>query len=127
MKRTLCLLIMATWLIYNTEALECNPYTGPSGARHCIKLSQFYGYQWATCRTDSYLKAKSNGKHYCESDFKTIYCYYQCMLDVYGVNSGNVYGSCRCSPVSPGNNCETELKDNGNKNFYCLIFLKECL
>ncbi|CAB3982267.1 partial [Paramuricea clavata] len=91
-------LIVATfYTCRNTEALKCDPHTGPNGVRHCIKLPQYNDFQWSTCRTDLYIRAKTGGKHHCARRDIT-YCYYQCMLNVYGENGGDVYGSCRCSP-----------------------------
>ena len=95
----LCLLIIALCYINNTEAATCSPYTGPNGARQCVKISGFTDYQWATCRTDSYLKLTSGGTHHCRNQYHT-YCLYQCMLEKYSRNSGLVYSSCRCTPVS---------------------------
>ncbi len=95
----LCLLIVATCYIYNTKAAQCDPFTGPSGARQCVKISGYNDYQWATCRTDSYIRAKTLGIHLCQNIVDT-YCLYQCMVAMYGANGGDVYGSCRCSPNS---------------------------
>jgi hypothetical protein len=92
----LYLLIIAICYIRYTEAAECNAYTGPSGAKQCVKLQGYNGYQWATCRTDSYIKLKSSGRYYCRNQFAT-YCLYQCMLDKYEESSGDVYSSCQCS------------------------------
>ena len=94
----LCLLIIVLYYITtNTEAAQCYAHHGPSGARQCIKLSGYYGYQWATCRTDSYLKLKSGRTHGCRNGLHS-YCWYQCMLEKYSQSSGFVYGSCQCTP-----------------------------
>jgi hypothetical protein len=92
----LYLLIIAICYIRYTEAAECNAYSGPSGARQCVKLQGYNGYQWATCRTDLYIKLKSSGRSGCKNQFAT-YCLYQCMLSKYGKSSGDVSGSCQCS------------------------------
>ena len=101
----------------NTD--QCNAYRGPSGARRCIKISGFTDYQWATCRTDSYLRSTSGGRHHCRNQLHT-YCWYQCMLDKYGQESGVVYSSCRCTPVStssPGKNSASK------KEKFTLVFV----
>ena len=92
------LLVITALYIYNTEAAECYAYTGPNGARKCEKVSGYNGYQWMTCRTDSYLKSKSNGRHQCSIFSIGQYCLYQCMLEVYGNTRGDVKGICRCHP-----------------------------
>jgi hypothetical protein len=74
----------------------CDADNGPDGARQCFKLSGYMDYQWITCRTNSYIKLKTNGKHSCTDQSRT-YCFYQCMLDKYEESSGDVYGSCQCS------------------------------
>ena len=78
------------------KADECDAENGPDGARQCVKLQGYDDYQWATCRTDSYIKQTTNGKHYCRNPLHT-YCLYQCMLDKYEESSGDVYGRCQCS------------------------------
>ena len=106
----LYLLIIATCYIYNNEAVQCDRYFGPSGGRYCIKMLGYSDYQWATCRTDSYSRAKSFGKYNCGSLSGTAsYCFYQCMLEKYGYTGGSIYGSCRCSS---GNNYKKILKSN---------------
>ena len=93
------LIIASCYMINHTEAATCSPDTGPSGARQCVKFSRYTDYQWATCRTDSYLKSTSGGRHHCLNRSST-YCLYQCMLEKYGRNSGDVYASCRCNSAS---------------------------
>ena len=95
--KLLSLLIVVS-CIYNSKAEICNAHNGPNGARHCIKSPSYEGYQWATCRTDTYLRSKTNGNHYCQYHFIHSYCYYQCMLEEYGTTNGEVIGKCRCSP-----------------------------
>lgn len=75
---------------------ECSKNAGPSGTIECIQISRYNNeYQWATCLTDTYIKAKSGTEHRC-SDETAAYCYYQCMLELYDVNSGPVEGCCKC-------------------------------
>ena len=91
-------LVIAIYYIANSGVLAtCDPTSGPAGTTHCIKIDRYYGYQWATCRTDTYIQTKSNNKHQC-IDRTRIYCYYQCMLDVYIKNFGNILPHCKCSP-----------------------------
>ena len=91
----LIIVIIAACYICNTEA-RCSP----TGSVHCIKIARYSDYQWATCRTNVYIKTKSNGNHQCEDVFAT-YCYYQCMLDVYDKNNGDILPHCKCSPGDP--------------------------
>ncbi|CAC5415398.1 unnamed protein product [Mytilus coruscus] len=75
---------------------QCSKYSGPSGTIECIQISRYNNeYQWATCLTDTYIKAKSGTEHEC-IDRTATYCYYQCMLELYDVNSGPVEGCCKC-------------------------------
>ena len=98
-KNVFFFIIIVACYINNTEAATCSRYFGPSGARQCVKLLGYTNYQWATCRTDSYLKSTSGGRHHCSHPLYT-YCWYQCMLEKYGRNGGDVYGSCRCNSAS---------------------------
>jgi hypothetical protein len=93
----LYLLFITTCYISYTEAAECDASSGPNGARQCIKAFAYDDYQWATCRTNSYIKLMTNGRDYCNDQSRT-YCLYQCMLDKFGKVSGDVYSSCWCSP-----------------------------
>ena len=99
--KRLFFLIIAVSCIYKGKGEICNPQTGPNGARDCIKVPWYKGYQWATCRTDEYIRSKSNGKHFCIYSAHK-YCYYQCMVEEYRWNSGVVFGKCRCSPSGNG-------------------------
>ena len=91
-----CYVTITTLYMYNVAA-QCNSFLGPSGGKECLKLSGYNGYQWMTCRRDSFIRKISNNQHSCSSPL-SIYCYYQCMLEVYGKESGDVTGSCKCSP-----------------------------
>ena len=100
MKNTLSfaifLVTIAIFYSYNGVAATCDPFSGPRGGRHCVKLQGYNDYQWMTCRSNIYIKLISRNKHQCAFSFVT-YCYYQCMLEKYGKESGAVTGSCRCS------------------------------
>ena len=91
----LVIVVIAACYTCNTEA-RCSP----TGSVHCIKIARYYGYQWGICRTNVYLKTKSNRRHRCE-DVSATYCYYQCMLDVYDKDYGNILPYCKCSPGDP--------------------------
>ena len=97
---TLCLLIIAIFYVHNTKAQKCSPQTGPDGATHCVKLAQYDDYQWATCRTDKYLRKTSGGLHLCRKHLIHKFCLYQCMLEKYRQSSGRVFDRCRCNPNS---------------------------
>ena len=73
----------------------CNSNT--EGSDECVLLHDYSDYQWASYLTNTYIQQKSNGRHICEYRFAT-YCWYQCMIETYGEESGIVYGSCSCSP-----------------------------
>ncbi|XP_025087838.1 uncharacterized protein LOC112560292 isoform X1 [Pomacea canaliculata] len=81
----------------------CSSYAGPAGSYDCYLSSHYTGYQWGTCVTDDYLTQKSKGMYACRD--WTTYCYFQCMLELHGVLSGNVTADCACDPqqstVSP--------------------------
>ena len=95
------MVVIAACYIYHTEAVTtCNRWYGPAGYTHCVKFSRYSDYQWSICRTDAYLKTKSKNNHQCE-DRSRIYCYYQCMLDVYDKNDGDILPHCKCSPGDP--------------------------
>lgn len=53
-------------------------------------------FQWGTCVTDEYMKAKTNNQWHCE-DISAIHCYYQCMGEVYYKDFGPVSLDCSCS------------------------------
>ena len=92
-----CYVTITTFYTYNVAA-QCNSFCGPSCGK-CLKLSGYNDYQWMTCRRNSFIRKISNNQHSCSPSLH-IYCYYQCMLEVYGKESGNVTGSCQCSPPS---------------------------
>ena len=91
---TLLLTILTNANIYSALGSSCNKRTGPSGTIECIQIPRYNNeYQWATCLTDTYIKVKSSGKHVCE-DQRAIFCYYQCMLEIYDATSGPVDKEC---------------------------------
>ena len=99
----LVLAIVAACYMWHTEAVRCDPSFGPSGGRFCVKLTGYYDYQWATCRSDSYIKSTTGFRHQCAHTLYS-YCLYQCMLNQYEKSSGSVYSSCRCDPNSASQN-----------------------
>ena len=83
------------------ETYGCHPFFGPSGQPQCVKIQGYFGYQWATCLRNSYIKSKSSGTHACRHTLAT-FCYYQCEVELYSKNHGFVSNSCRCTPgVTP--------------------------
>ncbi|XP_028396527.1 uncharacterized protein LOC114520461 [Dendronephthya gigantea] len=94
------LLLSPVCFINLIQAEECNRSNGPAGTAHCIKISRYNDYQWAICRTDRYIRTKSFKRHKC-ADRRRIYCYYQCMVDVYDRNNGTVFSHCKCSSSAP--------------------------
>ncbi|XP_071177275.1 uncharacterized protein [Mytilus edulis] len=89
------IIFLIVFLVSSVRA-QCSIYSGPSGTIECIKIARYNNeYQWATCLTDTYIKAKSGTEHECEERTAT-YCYYQCMLELYDVNSGPIEGCCKC-------------------------------
>ena len=95
--KALFLSIIALCYVSNTEAATCSAYKGPNGARECVKFPGYIDYQWATCRHDSYIKSTTGNRHHCRNR-DHIYCWYQCMIGTYGIDSGLVLSSCRCTP-----------------------------
>ena len=70
---------------------RCRPDSGPTGGVECKLFTPIYGkYQYATCITDAYMKAKSNGSHIYEG-INTKYCYYQCMLELNNIDKGKLF------------------------------------
>jgi len=91
---TLLFTILTNDNIYSALGSSCNRDTGPSGIIECIQIPRYNNeYQWATCLTDTYIKAKSSGKHVCE-DQSVTFCYYHCMLEIHDANSGPVDKEC---------------------------------
>ncbi|XP_028396529.1 uncharacterized protein LOC114520462 [Dendronephthya gigantea] len=106
-------LFMLLVMMYNmhcVQAANCDRSYGPAGTVHCIQSSRYNDYQWATCRTDNYVRTKSNGRHACIDRTRT-YCYYQCMIDVYDRSSGDVFLNCKCSPFDPKPTQRVKLPD----------------
>lgn len=65
----------------------------------CIPpVAGYFGYQWATCLTDNYIQVKSNFQHQCINRTASR-CWYQCMVEDFGLNDGFVIGSCKCSAL----------------------------
>ena len=92
---------VAAYYVGNSGVLAtCDSSFGPAGDVRCDKYSDYYDYQWAICRTNTYIQTKSKNKHICVNSTR-IYCYYHCMLDEYHQNDGFVFSDCRCSPDDP--------------------------
>ena len=97
MKLSSLFVLLSAFALQRAWAQLCNVHYGPSGVTECVKLSGYYGYQWATCLTNAYIQQKSNQKHICRNVFAT-YCWYQCMVEVYSKNFGTVIDDCSCKP-----------------------------
>ena len=80
--------------------LDCDPDTGPAGVTQCFLGTPaiYTKYQCGTCLTDAYIRQSSKGEHQCGN---TTHCYYQCMIERYGVSQGSVYDDCLCNPNKP--------------------------
>ena len=70
----LCLIVIAISYIHHTEAQSCDAFSGPDGARLCVKVDGYDDYQWVTCRTDDYLRTTSGGRHRCLFHFIHEFC-----------------------------------------------------
>lgn len=61
---------------------DCDKNSGPVGSYECVLLKPAYSqYQWAYCKTETYIQLKSKGRHRCK-DRSATYCYYQCNIEV---------------------------------------------
>lgn len=89
----LVLFILSTWQFTECNA-GCNSLN--VGSVFCVRSYSYYDWQWATCLTDAYIRLKSKQTHRCV-DRTATYCYYQCMLESHGRESGYVYSDCRCN------------------------------
>ena len=88
---------------------QCSATGDDLGEVECVLLTPYYqDYQWATCLTDDYIMRSSDQRHYCRSGRGTV-CWYQCMVEINGIDQGPVYNSCRCSPVEPTEAPTTDL------------------
>ena len=79
------------------DAAQCDAFSGPPGTTECVKFSDYYRHQWATCITDAYIRQKGRHKHAC-SDKSRTHCWYRCMLEVRGKSSGPVTEDCYYNP-----------------------------
>ena len=94
------LLFLLFLVVQSGWASLCDKKYGPPGVTGCVRILRYYYQpQWATCLTDAYIRQKSSHQHRC-TDRSATYCWYQCMLEVYGKNSGSVTQDCSCKDVS---------------------------
>ena len=92
-------LLLVVFFVHNASSV-CDRNTGPSGSYDCfLGTPQYTEYQWGTCLSDAYIKQSSSGQYQC-ADQTRVYCYYQCMLDLYKIVNGPVYDACACNPNS---------------------------
>jgi len=90
-------IIVLFLLLRRSVQQQCST-TSDLGTAECVLLTPHYTqYQWATCLTEDYIMRASDNAHQCRSD-QVTQCYYQCMIEIYNVDSGQVYGDCICSP-----------------------------
>ena len=99
-RREMWSLLALSFFVQQAWTQRCHPYFGPSGTTACVPLASYNNqYQWATCLTDTYILQKSFRRHACRNRFYP-YCWYQCMIEVHGKESGPVKNDCSCSPGS---------------------------
>ena len=88
------------WLAVSGQQ-DCDPYTGPAGVTHCFLGTPYYAkYQCGTCLTNAYIEQRFKGQHQCR-DTLAVHCYYQCMIERYGIDEGPVYDDCLCDASQP--------------------------
>ena len=76
----------------------CDSENGPAGPTDCFSEPIYYDKrQWGVCVSNKYIKEFSHGKYHCRDNSAT-YCYYQCMLELHGLDSGTVSEDCACQP-----------------------------
>ena len=98
MKLSSLFVLLSAFAVQRVWAAQtCDANYGPSGVTECVQLSEYYGYQWATCLTNAYIQQKSNQKHICKYIYAT-YCWYQCMIEVHDKSDGTVTDDCSCEP-----------------------------
>ena len=74
----------------------CNKHYGPAGQTNFVLLRPYYQeYQCATCLTNSYIQLKSARRDQCR-DTTATYCWYQCQIELFGNDAGEVNEKCRC-------------------------------
>lgn len=91
--------ILCFLCLINNVVTVCDSRTGPPGGIDCLKIDRYNKNQWGTCLTDAYIRQKSGNQHQCVDQSRT-YCYYQCMLELYDINSGTVNDICACNDSS---------------------------
>lgn len=89
------LLLLAALCLANGVLSHCDAKYGPAGRTECFQIQYYNTQQWATCLSNDYIKLKSHQRHSCDPSQK--YCFYQCMVEVYGLDYGNVLSDCLCT------------------------------
>ncbi|VDH98338.1 Hypothetical predicted protein [Mytilus galloprovincialis] len=88
--------------VFSHVSSYCNPAFGPSGNIACVLGEPYYKkYQYATCQTNLYIKLKSDYRHVCRTmadGTQPMYCWNQCMIELYELSEGPVYSNCECNP-----------------------------
>ena len=91
---SLSVLILLAWTSNFTLQQRCGG-SSDVGQAECVLLTPHYNRrQWATCLTESYIM-RINASHNCRG--RVPQCWYQCMLEIYGIDEGPVYNNCSCS------------------------------
>ena len=87
----------------------CNKHYGPAGQTNCVLLRPYYQeYQCATCLTNSYIQLKSARRDQCR-DTTATYCWYQCQIELFGNDAGEVNEKCRCKAGEMPSSSKTPL------------------
>ena len=59
MKLSSLFVLLSAFAVQRVWAAQtCDANYGPSGVTECVQLSEYYGYQWATCLTNAYIQQK---------------------------------------------------------------------
>jgi len=96
----ICVALLFLVFVDGTLGERCDRDTGPPGVTECFLETPYYSErQCSTCLKNSYIKQRSKGKHQCRDNTAT-YCYYQCMVELHGIDEGPVYDDCRCNTAA---------------------------
>lgn len=91
------LLVFAAGHMSGSEDKCCHPVHGPSRRRCCLFIPGFNDCQWTTCQQDSIIRQISKGRHRCMRGRGNDFCHYQCMLEMFNREAGNVDPTCLCN------------------------------
>ena len=91
----LVLLVILSMLGGGCAQPRCRSNSDIGGVECVLLTPHYFQNQWATCLTDSYIRRVSNQIHACRGG--AAICWYQCQLELNGLESGPVGSNCRCS------------------------------